>query len=99
MFESEENDVLIALLNELPFESFEENPDGIRAYIKESDLTENIDNQLVELGTDFNFVYEKVFLPAQNWNQIWESNFQPIRVDNFVGVRADFHPNTEGVVF
>ena len=33
-----------------------------------------------------------------NWNAVWESNFQPIQVDDFVGLRADFHPTTEGVV-
>ncbi len=99
VFMSEENEILIAVLNELPFESFEENTNGVRAFIRESELTEDIENQLVALGEDFDFLFEKTFLPAQNWNEIWESNFQPIRVDNFVGVRADFHPNTEGVVF
>ena len=28
----------------------------------------------------------------QNWNAVWESNFQPIVIGDTVGVRADFHP-------
>ena len=32
-----------------------------------------------------------------NWNAVWESNFQPVLVDDFVAVRADFHESIAGV--
>jgi len=30
-------------------------------------------------------------VPKENWNKQWESSFQPIRVEQFCGVRASFH--------
>ncbi len=30
-------------------------------------------------------------VPKENWNKQWESSFQPIKVDDFCGVRAGFH--------
>jgi ribosomal protein L11 methyltransferase len=98
-YSAEKNELIMALLGDLPFESFEEKEDVLIAYISESNSTQDIDNQLVELGKDFDFIFNKKHIPYQNWNVIWESNFQPIRVADFVGVRADFHPPTEGVQF
>jgi ribosomal protein L11 methyltransferase len=95
----EKIEVLTALLSALPFDVFEETPTGLKAYIAEKDVTSEIDIQLSEWGGEQGFQFEKVFIPYQNWNAVWESNFEPIRVDDFVAVRADFHPNTEGVKF
>jgi ribosomal protein L11 methyltransferase len=94
-----EIDIIIALLSDLPFESFEETETGLNAYIAEEKISESIDNQVLTLSKAHHFTYKKIYIPYQNWNAVWESNFEPIRVDDFVAVRADFHPNTEGVVF
>jgi ribosomal protein L11 methyltransferase len=98
-YDSELFDILTALLGGLPFESFEETETGLRCYIPEKKLTKRVDNQLVKLANQYGLSLSKQVIPAQNWNAIWKSNFQPIQVDNFVAVRADFHPDTEGVVF
>ncbi len=37
-------------------------------------------------------------IEKQNWNALWESNFEPVQVDDFVGVRAGFHAPFGGVV-
>ncbi|MFQ5448219.1 MAG: 50S ribosomal protein L11 methyltransferase, partial [Saprospiraceae bacterium] len=34
----------------------------------------------------------KNLVPGQNWNSLWESNFEPVIVGDFCGIRADFHP-------
>ena len=34
---------------------------------------------------------EKSIIEETNWNQVWESNFEPVVVDDFVSVRAEFH--------
>ena len=98
-YDLERVEILTAVLGELPFDTFEETTTGLKAYMPEKDLTQNVENELVELGQQFEFQFEKTFIPYQNWNAVWESNFQPIQVDDFVAVRADFHPNTEGVEF
>lgn len=98
-YDLERVEILTAVLGELPFDTFEETETGLKGYIPEKDLTEAVEKELLELSHAFEFSFEKTFIPYQNWNAVWESNFQPIQVDDFVAVRADFHPNTEGVEF
>ena len=98
-YSEEQNEIIIAQLSDLPFNTFEETTTGVKAYIPETDWNTALEEELTERSQDFNFTFQKTFIPYQNWNQVWESNFQPIKVDDFVGLRADFHPPTEGVVF
>ena len=98
-YSEEKAEILIALLSEFPFDTFEVGETALKGYILEKDWTDNVAEQTAEISEGFGFSFEKTFIPYQNWNVIWESNFQPIRVDDFVGLRADFHPPTEGVVF
>ena len=98
-YDEERVEILTAVLGELPFDTFEETATGLKAYMPEKDLTPLVEEELNELAVQFDFSFEKTFIPYQNWNAVWESNFQPIQVDDFVAVRADFHPNTEGVEF
>ena len=98
-YSEEKAEILIALLSDLPFDTFEVAETALKGYILEKDWTENVEKQTAEVNQGFGFTFEKTFIPYQNWNTVWESNFQPIRVDDFVGLRADFHPPTEGVVF
>lgn len=98
-YSEENNEIIMAVLSDLPFDTFEETTTGVKAFMPESDWNESIEQQITTLSEEFDFSFEKTFIPYQNWNVIWESNFQPIKVDDFVGLRADFHPPTEGVAF
>ena len=98
-YSTEQNEILMALLSDLPFDTFEETETGINAYISEALLTKTVENQLTRLGKKQHFNFTKTFIPYENWNVLWESNFEPIQVDDFVAVRAEFHPHTEGVQF
>lgn len=98
-YSEEKNEIIIAVLSDLPFDTFEETTTGVKAFMPENDWNDSIEEQLTEFSQIFDFSFEKTFIPYQNWNVIWESNFQPIKVDDFVGLRADFHPPTEGVLF
>lgn len=54
-----------------------------------------------ELDIIFNkygLTYSKSIIKEQNWNAVWESNFDPVRVGDFVGIRAHFHPAFEPAV-
>ncbi|MDZ7880392.1 MAG: 50S ribosomal protein L11 methyltransferase [Saprospiraceae bacterium] len=99
VYDTERVEIITALLGELPFDTFEDTETGLKAYIPEKDLTPEVENELNDLSEGYEFSFDKRFIPYQNWNSVWESNFQPIQVDDFVAVRADFHPNTEGVEF
>ena len=58
----------------------------------------NLDNELKIIFNQYNLKYSKSVIKEENWNAIWESNFEPVRVDDFVGIRADFHPHFEPAV-
>lgn len=103
-------EILLAYLSEAPFDTFEETPDGLNAYLpvdaassgvsailETSDEAASVDTLLSRLQSQFRFSWSKAFLPAQNWNKIWESNFQPVIVEDFCAVRADFHAPITGV--
>lgn len=85
-------EILIAYLADAPFDTFEETEEGVNAYLPahENHVVE-VENLLTDLRQHIDFQWEKDFLPAQNWNEIWESNFHPVIVGNFCAVRADFH--------
>lgn len=92
----ENNEMLIALLGELPFESFEENEKGFDAYVQVKNETPGVEERLLELKELFEFSHQKTLIKYQNWNAVWESNFETIVVRDFCGIRADFHePFTE----
>ena len=70
-----------------------------KTYILSSEFIEN--NIEIELNNIFNYIgltYFKSIIKEENWNAIWESNFEPVRVDDFVGIRAHFHPHFEPAV-
>lgn len=53
---------------------------------------EHVQNELDIIFNKHGLTYSKSIIKEQNWNAVWESNFDPVRLDDFVGIRADFHP-------
>lgn len=88
---TETNEILIALLGEYPFDTFEENETGICAYIPENEFSATVKRKVIALSKKYNFIFETQHIAYKNWNEEWEKNYDPIEVENFVGVRADFH--------
>ncbi|MBK0381622.1 50S ribosomal protein L11 methyltransferase [Pedobacter sp. SD-b] len=85
-------DLLIAALGDIGFDTFEETDFGFKAYIPSDKLNENeIKETLSPYHDQFSFSYEVNLIPQKNWNQVWESNFEPIQIKDQVYVRANFH--------
>jgi ribosomal protein L11 methyltransferase len=95
--EQETAAILIAYLASAPFDTFEENELGMAAYLPASADMAVAEGMLGDLEKRFVFSWSKTFIPGQNWNEIWESNFHPVIVDDFCAVRADFHEPIQGV--
>lgn len=85
-------EILIARLAEIGFESFEETPEGVSAYIQ----SELFSTELLEensINKDFPGVHFATnSIAAQNWNAVWESNFSPVTIAGKCHIRAPFHP-------
>lgn len=87
-------EVIIAGLAEIGYEGFEETDTALKAYISEGKFSEIDLNILLDT---YSVIASKSIIQKQNWNQIWESNFEPVQVENFVGIRAFFHQPFTGV--
>lgn len=93
----ENSEALIALFSTLPFDTFQETETGFDAYLPAKEKPENLKAQLLHFGNLFDFSLEEEFIKGENWNEKWESNFSPIQVGNFCGIRAGFHQPIKGV--
>jgi ribosomal protein L11 methyltransferase len=83
-------DVFMYLLSCHGFDSFEETEQGFRAYINRDVFNEELFKGLATMeGCEIN--YTVIAHKTQNWNEIWESSFKPISVEDKVYVRAPFH--------
>ncbi len=89
--DDKQNELLFAKLSILSIESFVVEDDKISGYLPVDNFDSNIENELNILAAEFKTVWTKELLPAKNWNQVWESNFNPIRIDDFCHIIADFH--------
>lgn len=88
-------DLLISELAEIGFESFEENLRGFKAYIQAADFDQKkLDAvQLTEEeAKNVSFSFTVKIIDSQNWNKVWESNFEPVDVQQQCYIRAPFHP-------
>jgi ribosomal protein L11 methyltransferase len=89
-----ESEMLMALLSNAGFESFEETKGSLSAFIpQQNDDSIELDGILKIIPS----LFTKQIIEPQNWNQKWERSFDPIQVDDFVAVRAAFHTPIVGV--
>lgn len=87
-------EILLATLQELPFESFDHSETSLLAYVPEMLHFEGFLNS-ISLFEDpsISISVKKKTIKPVNWNAKWESEFQPIVIGDNCVVRADFHPD------
>ena len=86
------SEILVAELAQIGFESFVELEHGLEAYIPQTDFKEESLQEVSLLkNSEFSIEYTTNTIAPKNWNEVWESDFKPIVVDNRCAVRADFH--------
>ena len=86
--ETELKEILIAKLSEAGFEGFEEDEFILKAFIpKEEHHSDNVSI----IAKENNITFTITEIPDTNWNKVWESNFQPVIIEDFVSIRTDFH--------
>ena len=91
---SEENaEIVTAEISELPFESFSNEDPYLKCYIQK-DLYDASILKVVLSGIEgygFDIEHSANLIPATNWNALWESQFNPIVVDDKCTIKASFH--------
>ena len=90
--EDYQQDLLINALGEIGFDTFEELDFGFKAYVPSVDFNHELLDETLSAYQDlFSFSYEITLIPQKNWNEVWESNFEPIEIGDKIFVRATFH--------
>jgi len=91
--QADAQELAIALLSEIGFESFTDEENIFAAFIQSDQYSEQQVSETLEIlwnaigKCDFDLIE----IPTQNWNQQWESNFEPVIVDSRCIVKAPFH--------
>lgn len=91
---------LMALLAEFGYESFVEESDCLLAYIQTPQFDPTIfQNKELWPGNinTANFSWQAI--PEQNWNAVWEENFQPVTIAGKCHIRAPFHEPVSNVPY
>ncbi|MFM7769789.1 MAG: 50S ribosomal protein L11 methyltransferase, partial [Bacteroidota bacterium] len=92
-------DIIIAVLSQFEFDSFAETNQGIDAYIASEKWTSELESQIRIIhipNVEFQFESEK--LEEKNWNEEWESQFEPIVIGEKCVIRAPFHSEFSNVL-
>ena len=96
---TENREILVAMLSDLAFESFDESEEQVMGYIPgESSNLEEIET--ITSLLPFSVATEIEMIPDKNWNEVWEKNyFKPLLIGNRCLVRAPFHTEYEPAEF
>jgi len=88
-----EAEFLVSYLSEIGFEAFHEDDSQFNAYIDKNifdeDLLKNVLSVIPVKANLSSYLIEEQ--EDKNWNEEWESNFQPVYVGDKITVRAPFH--------
>lgn len=92
------NEVFVAYLSEMEFESFQEENPFLRAYISETAFDDSKFKGLInnlKTHQDFQFSFQINKIPQQNWNAVWESQFESVTIENKLQILAPFHDKSD----
>jgi ribosomal protein L11 methyltransferase len=89
------NEIIIANLSVLPYESFMEEGEYLKAYIQEQNFDSlKLKDLVMKLNKNKEVLinYEYKNIEHQNWNYVWESHFEPVSINDQLHILAPFHP-------
>ncbi len=89
------SEILIAELADIGFESFSEEETGFKAYITACDYRAKAVKEIFErdrVSSPQKLSFEVTKIGSQNWNAVWEGNFEAVTIGQRCHIRAPFHP-------
>jgi len=89
-----QQDLLISELADIGYNTFEDTDNGFSAFIDYASYSQQfLTDALIQFEDEFEYNYTVTEIAAENWNEEWEKNFDPLIVDDTCYVRATFHPS------
>jgi len=87
-----QQDLLISELADIGFNTFEDTDNGFSAFVDYASYSqETLAEALAQFDGEFEYVFTVTEIAAENWNEEWEKNFEPLIIDERCYVRATFH--------
>ncbi len=98
---TEELEILVALLDSINYEGITEEEETLTAFIPGNVFDKQLlENTLTDIEDS---MHAKIIsietVEEKNWNQIWETNFEPVVIDNRCAIRAPFHESFENIEY
>ncbi len=89
-------EIVSAELAFIGFEGFYENDNFLFAYLPASKFSGNLLIDLIKKPAFKNISVDisQTLVEDRNWNQLWESSFEPVLIDNLCLIKAPFHNTT-----
>ena len=85
------SEIVIALLSELGFDSFEETGDAVKGYASDDAFDAEGLAELVRERPELITSIDTRRIKQENWNKLWESNFPMAEITERVVIYAPFH--------
>ena len=90
------SEIAIAQLADLGFDSFVETGSGFIAYAPANiDLEPILNASVLRTEREIQVTIQQEIIPYQNWNAEWETNFQPVYVEEYASILAPFHTGAQ----
>ena len=95
----ENREILVAVLSDLAFESFDETEEQVLGYVP-GETFDFVEMNEITSALPFSVETETEMIPDQNWNEVWEKNyFKPLLIGGRCLVRAPFHTEYQPAEF
>lgn len=97
-FEEDKKEILNAFLLSIEADAILDNNDHFICYKNDPEDPEDFKNQIAHLpgvkgGISFKICEDK------NWNAVWESNYEPVAIEDICYIRAEFHDRNDGLPY
>jgi len=94
---TEVTEILVAELGEIGFDIFEDSDQGLCAYCPENLFEQTALEEIIDRYQFLGAIsFQQNRIEKQNWNEVWEKNYDPIRISDKVFIRASFHASEPG---
>ena len=90
----EQQEILISQLEELNANGFEQTQGSLIAYFPANNFESYAVNEVLKP-----YHFSITTLEERNWNELWEQNFEPVVVDDFCAIRAEFHKPFNNIAY
>jgi ribosomal protein L11 methyltransferase len=90
-YDKETSEILLALLSESGFDGFIEKENGFIAYTTQPDALPMVEQCIARINSLSDIHYTFRPIERKNWNALWESNFNPVIIDDTLAIIAPFH--------